>query len=191
MRVERRVKLPDHSFVVGPKHKLIPSVTVNCAVVDDENMEIGDYKAVKSHGPIMVAVRSNYHSTTSVNTHRNDLIKMIEDTDNAYNMRSNADDKMKPILLLQHDGGCDLQVSNCKNIKSAITMFIKCDLDFYYDTHSAPNMSFINEAERCMATLSYRLSGIVLDHEHYGSHLDANKEVKDEDLCRRNLYRAG
>ena len=125
MRVEKKVKLPVHPFVVGPKHKLIPSVTVNCAVVDEKNMEIGDYKAVKSHGPIMVAVRSNYPSTTSVNAHRNDLIKMIEDADNAHDVRSNADDKMKPTLLLQHDSGCDLQVKNCKNIQSKITKFFK------------------------------------------------------------------
>ena len=41
-----------------------------------------------------------------------------------------------------------------------------------------------------MAFLPQRLSGLVLEHDPFGNHLHTQKRVVDEDLCKRNLYRA-
>ena len=67
MKCERKVKLPDHSHSIAPKQKLIPSVNLICK--NDANFDFGDYHAVRSHGKCYVAVLSNYHATTSPNTH--------------------------------------------------------------------------------------------------------------------------
>lgn len=42
-----------------------------------------------------------------------------------------------------------------------------------------------------MAPLSHQLAGIVLEHDHYGSHLDNQRNTIDEDLEKRNFMHAG
>lgn len=42
-----------------------------------------------------------------------------------------------------------------------------------------------------MAPLSHALSGVILDHESYGSHLNSLAETIDEELERENLRHAG
>ena len=70
MHMEYQVTLPDHDFVVGSRHKLIPSVA-------------GDMKAVKSKhltndgvtysGPTYIAIRSAKHSGSSAFHHLQDM----------------------------------------------------------------------------------------------------------------------
>lgn len=187
MKAKRKIRLPDHSYSVSASHKLIPSVNLICDI--DDNM-FGDYSAVKSTGTVYVAVRSNYHSKTSPSTHQNDLLYMFNDAELGKSLKS-SDGLMKPVYLQHNDGGTDLQIRNEKTIKRYLTLFQEYKLDYLCVSQSAPDMSFINKAERFMAFLSFKLSGLVLDHQHYGNHLDKNKKVVDEDLCKKNLYRAG
>ena len=42
-----------------------------------------------------------------------------------------------------------------------------------------------------MAPLSFRLAGIVLDHQRYGEHLDKRKKTIDNDLEMKNFEGAG
>ncbi|GBP50086.1 hypothetical protein EVAR_17347_1 [Eumeta japonica] len=45
--------------------------------------------------------------------------------------------------------------------------------------------------ERRMAPLSKRLAGVILPHEHFGSHLDDKGMTTDDDLEKRNFQHAG
>lgn len=56
---------------------------------------------------------------------------------------------------------------------------------------NAPGRSAFNRVERRMAPLSQELCGLILDHEHYGSHLDARARTIDTDLERQNFEHAG
>jgi len=59
-----------------------------------------------------------------------------------------------------------------------ITLFIAAN---------APGHSAFNRVERKMAPLSRELSGLILPHDHYGSHLDKKGDTVDPNLKKRIL----
>lgn len=58
MNVNYRVQLPDHDFIIGKKHKLIPSVYAGICINPNDK---GDLNAVTYSGPTYIAVRSGKH----------------------------------------------------------------------------------------------------------------------------------
>ncbi|EFX78945.1 hypothetical protein DAPPUDRAFT_245554 [Daphnia pulex] len=60
-----------------------------------------------------------------------------------------------------------------KIIDVATHQFLKHNLDILFVATNAPGSSAYNRVERKMAPLSRELSGSILDHCHFGSHLDS------------------
>lgn len=56
---------------------------------------------------------------------------------------------------------------------------------------NAPGRSAFNRVERRMAPLSRELCGLILDHDHFGSHLDSRGRTIDNGLERQNFEHAG
>ena len=52
-------------------------------------------------------------------------------------------------------------------------------------------LSAFHFIERRMAPLSVTLAGVVLPHEHYGTHLDSSGKTVDEEKELRNFQKAG
>lgn len=75
MHMQYRVRLPDHDFVVAPRHKLIPSVYVGIHIKEGK---IGDPKCVGYSGPTYVAVRSGKHCSSTAHTHAFDFARLME-----------------------------------------------------------------------------------------------------------------
>lgn len=73
----------------------------------------------------------------------------------------------------------------------AIHHFVSHDLDALFLATNAPGRSAYNRVERRMAPLSNQLAGLVLDHEHYGSHLDSQLRTTDGELEKSNFAHAG
>lgn len=69
--------------------------------------------------------------------------------------------------------------------------FIKNDLDAVFVACNAPGRSAYNRVERRMAPLSRALAGIILPHEHFGTHLDSQGRTINVDLERSNFSHAG
>ena len=89
MHLQYKVKLLDHDFVVGPKHKLIPSVYGLCEITNT-----GD---VSYSGVTFIRVRSGKHDTSNAYTH-------------AFDVRELFQTKLvnrKPIILMSTDGAQD------------------------------------------------------------------------------------
>ena len=59
MHMEYQVTLPDHDFVVGSKHKLIPSAVDDMKVVKSKDFTDD---TVSYSGPTYIAIRSAKHS---------------------------------------------------------------------------------------------------------------------------------
>ena len=55
---------------------------------------------------------------------------------------------------------------------------------------NAAGLSAFNPVERRMAPLSHDLSGLVLKHDTFGSHLDKNGKTIDTELEKKNFYAA-
>jgi hypothetical protein len=69
--------------------------------------------------------------------------------------------------------------------------FISQNLDAVFVATNAPGRSAFNRIERRMAPLSRELSGLILEHDHYGSHLDSRNKTVDLELEKLNFQHAG
>lgn len=65
------------------------------------------------------------------------------------------------------------------------------NLDALFLATNAPGRSAFNRVERRMAPLSRELAGLILPHDHYGSHLDSSGKTVDDDLEKLNFKYAG
>lgn len=88
-------------------------------------------------------------------------------------------------------GGPDENVRYEKVQQMYIHHFVKYDLDAIFVGSNAPGLSKFNRVERRMAPLSKGLVGIILPHDHYGTHLDKNGKTVDINLERQNFSYAG
>ncbi|GBN78913.1 hypothetical protein AVEN_255368-1, partial [Araneus ventricosus] len=98
---------------------------------------------------------------------------------------------IKPVIIVTVDGGPDENPRYQKVISFAINHFKKHDFDAIFIACNAPGRSAYNRVERRMAPLSRELSGLVLPHDHYGSHLDENGRTIDEAMEQNNFAYAG
>ena len=102
MHMEYKVSLPDHDFVIAPKHKAIPSVYGGIVLQRDG---LGDPTAVGFSGPTYIGVRSGKHSSSTALAHGRDfnrLLNLEEFRDLAYN-----NGFIKPVVIMSVDGGPD------------------------------------------------------------------------------------
>ena len=99
------------------------------------------------------------------------------------------DGSTKPILILTRDGHDGPRLLSTRNTLASI--FKKHDLDFIFCVCNAAGLSAYHFIERRMAPLSAALAGVVLPHDHFGSHLGDSGNTSDTDLERKNFEKAG
>lgn len=187
MHMNYRVRLPDHDFPVGGSHCLIPSVYTMQEVSKNS---FGKAKAVSYSGPTHVVIRSGKHSSSTAATHAADTVRLSK-LDNFREFLTNAEGVVKPIVVMKVDGGPDENPRFYKTILHSITIFKELELDALFVCCNAPGRSAFNPVERKMAPLSRQLSGLVIPHDHFGSHLGSDGKTVDEDLEKRNFQYAG
>ncbi|CAG8763287.1 22338_t:CDS:2, partial [Gigaspora margarita] len=89
MRVEYRVELPDHDWVIAKKYKLIPSVYV---ILEMQSGKYGNAKAIIYSGPTFIRIHSGKHNTSTAYTHSKDFDDLISD-ERLHNFTIMEDDK--------------------------------------------------------------------------------------------------
>ena len=112
MRMDYKVKLPDHTFAVAEKHKLVPSVYAVCNI---DAKRWGSAKAVTYSGPTYVAIRSGKHDTTTTFDHGIDILSLYNHPDFKANLWIHR--LPKPVLIIRTDGGPDQNVQHSSTIK--------------------------------------------------------------------------
>ncbi|CAG9584279.1 unnamed protein product [Danaus chrysippus] len=187
MHMEYRILLPDHDWVVAERHKLIPSVY---AGVNVEPNSFGKEEAVGYSGPTHISIRSGKHASSTANTHAYDFQSLLSIPSFKPLMMTESN-TVKPVIIIFVDGGPDENPRYRKVKNFAIEHFKKYNLDALFIATNAPGRSAFNRVERRMAPLSKRLAGIILPHEHFGSHLDDKGMTTDDDLEKRNFQHAG
>ncbi|CAH1106000.1 unnamed protein product [Psylliodes chrysocephalus] len=98
---------------------------------------------------------------------------------------------VKPVVIMTVDGGPDENPRYQKVIGFAIQHFKRHDLDALFLATNAPGRNAYNRVGRRMAPLSRELDGLILSHDHFGSHLDERGVTTDEHLERFNFDFAG
>ena len=187
MHMEYQVTLPHHDFIVGSRHKLIPSVVGDMKVVKSKQLT---NDGVTYSGPTYIAIRSAKHSGFSAFHHLQDMNKarsLPEFTESFQNQQS----KEKKVMIVTVDGGPDENPRYSNTISCAIEYFCEHDLDAYFLATNAPGRSAFNRVERRMSNLSKELSGVILTHDHFGTHLNHNNKTIDEELELQNFQYAG
>jgi hypothetical protein len=94
-------------------------------------------------------------------------------------------------ILYSVDGGPDENPRYQKVIETAIHHFKKQNFDAVFVATNAPGHRSFNRVERRMAPLSRELAGFILQHDHYGSHLDNSGKTTDAELEKKNFEHAG
>ena len=172
MHLEYEVRLPDHDFVVGSRHKLTPSVYGVCT--------INSKGKVTYSGDTFIRIRSGKHDNSSVNTHAYDM----------HNLLSSGKINRKPIMLMETDGAQDEAPCFPKPLASAVSLFKEYNLDVLLHGVNASGLSAFNPVERRMAPLSHDLAGLVLPHDSFGNHLDSSGKTIDNELEQQNFFNA-
>ncbi|CAF1030320.1 unnamed protein product [Rotaria magnacalcarata] len=94
MHLNYKIRLPDHDFVVAPRHKLIPLVYVECT--------INDKKEVSYSGSTYITIRSGKHDSSTAETHNHDFSLLFGSKEFEPVMKVNG--KCKPIVIICVDG---------------------------------------------------------------------------------------
>ena len=188
MHVEYKVSLPDHDWVIASKHKLVPSVY---AAVQIKPNCIGEREAVGYSGPTYVAIRSGKHASSTPLSHGLDFERLLGLEEFTSFTRVSANGPTKPILVMTVDGGPDENPRYQKVIQAGVHHFVRQNLDALFIATNAPGRSAFNRVERKMSFLSKELTGLILPHDQYGSHLDAQGKTTDFELEKQNFGFAG
>ncbi|CAG8820410.1 32016_t:CDS:2, partial [Gigaspora margarita] len=165
IKVEYRVKLLDHDWVIAKKHKLIPSIYTKLGMQSSQ---------------MFIRIYSSKHDTSTIYTHSKDVNDLISD-EKLYNFTITEDT----------DGGPNENLRYKKTIQMIIEHFIKYDLDTIIVVCFTPYQSASNSVERQIALLSHDLARIILPYDIFGSHLDEQLKTADEELEKHNFKVAG
>ena len=189
MHMDYQVRLPNHDYVVGAKHTLTPSVYAFLTILPSR---IGRRGAVTYTGPTVVRIRSGKHDTADSETHRFDLMEIMTSNRPLIKSITNTPQgSLKRILLLRADNGPDEAPRNPTTQKSMIRLFVKLKLAYLFLISLPAGLSPYNQIERRMKYLSSEMTGTILDHEHFGSHLNANRETVNPELELKNFKHCG
>ena len=182
MHLDYKVSLPDHDFLIGANHKLIPSVYACCQKKSDGSIGYS--------GPTYVAIRSGKHDSSCAESHREDfdqLLMLEEFKQHVYQTKG----EVKPLIFVSVDGGPDEAPKNNQPLVAWARSFEKYNLDAVFVFTHAPGSSAYNPVERRMAPLSKDTAGIILPFDTFGSHLNASNETIDTELEKKNFQAAG
>ncbi|CAG8581513.1 21306_t:CDS:2, partial [Gigaspora margarita] len=114
---------------------------------------------------------------TTALTHMANLISIMNSED--YDEVICIEEKIKPLWVLLVDSGPDENPKHLKNIIEYCKLFRFLDLDYLTVCTHAP--------ERSMAPLSSKLAGIVLPIDYYGTYLNSQGKVINEELAKENF----
>ena len=170
--IEYKVKLMDYDFIVGPQHKLIPSLYGICEVNNNGN--------VSNSGDTFILIRSGKYNTSNAFTLAFDVRELFE----------TKLVRRKAIMLMEADGAHDETPRFPKTLPTAVDFFRLLDLDVLLHGLNAAGLLALNPFKRRMAPLSRDLAGIVLPHDYFGNHLDSSGKTIIQELDVENFQKA-
>lgn len=126
---------------------------------------------------------------STVTGHAQDLDNLLT-LEPFYSFMKNEDGEVKPVFIISSDGNPNENLRYRKVIAHAIEHFNKYYVDAIFIVTNASGRNAFNKVERRMVPLSRKLTGIVLPHESFGTHLDFSGRIVDVSLEKDNLKKA-
>lgn len=175
MKLDYKVKHPEHDWVIASKHKFIPSVYAALEIRKS---------SVSYSGPTYIAIRSGKYCSSTAFTHALNIERLL-------NLRAFAPFCHNPIWIFLVDGGPDENPRFPKTVQFASQHFKNNNLDALFIATHAPHQSASNPVKQRVAPLSRDLCGVILPHDTYGLHLDGSGRTIDLDLELKIFQKAG
>ena len=125
------MSFPDHNFLIGKSHKLIPCVYDSYFQKEDGTICL--------NGPTYIAIRSRKHNKNLAASHQKDLWALIET--NNIQRSCMKDGKIKPLFFVSIDGGPDKAPKNTLTLDYWLSVFLDFDLDLLVAFIHAPGSS--------------------------------------------------
>ena len=146
--------------------------------------------AVTYSGATYIGIRSAKHSASSAFAHFQDMMRVRSLPEFATSFQTGRHEEKK-VMIVTVDGGLDENPRYEKTINCSIKYFVENDLDAFFLATNAPGRSAFSRVERRIVKLSKQLSSVILEHDKFGSHLDAKGVTVDKDLELKNVEYAG
>ncbi len=152
---------------------------------------IDETGSITNAGPTYMSIRSAKHDRLVHESHAIDfgrLIKLKEFEKTACDHLG----RVKPIVIISVDtNGSENNTRYSKTLASAIDKFKKYNLDALVIVNQAPGQALFNVVERRLSPMSQDLAGLILPHDHFGTHLNVNGLTEHAELEKENFKLAG
>ena len=142
-------------------------------------------------GPTYISIRSAKHDqfTTESEDMDFDCVVKLKEFDRTAR---NHVGTVKPIIVMSVDSLDPTDYTRFpKTLASAISKFKKYNLDAFFLITQAPGQTSYNVVERRLAALSQDLTGLVLPHDYFGTHLNVSGLTIDAELEKINFKNTG
>ena len=142
-------------------------------------------------GPTYVSLRSAKHDRLTHETHAIDFDRLVQLKEFEKFARDHLG-RVKPIVVMNLDtSGSENNTRYLKTLSTAIDRFKKYNLDALIMTTQAPGQALFNVVERRLSPMSHDLAGLVLPHDHFGTHLNDAGLTEHAELEKANFKMTG
>ena len=170
MCMEYPVLLPDHTFVVASKYKLISSIIYASREIKLSRVTYSD--------PTYAAIRLLKGDNADAFVGFVDLKDLLEN-DNSKPFLKQEDECIKPIWIFTRDGHDGLSFPTTR--RALIKFFNENDIDFIVAAGNASGLSAYHFIERRMVPQSKELAGLILPHKYFGTpQIPRNSKISEK-----------
>ncbi|CAF1599177.1 unnamed protein product [Rotaria sp. Silwood1] len=160
-------------------HQLTPCIYA-ASVIDDTGL-------IGYAGPTYVSIRSAKHDRLTHETHAIDIDRLMQLKEFEKFSRDHLG-RIKPILVLNVDSNnLENNTRYLKTLSTAIDQFKKYNLDALFIINQAPGQALFNIIERRLSPMSHDLAGLILPHDHFGTHLNDGGLTEHAELEKENF----
>lgn len=152
---------------------------------------IDDAGVVTDSGPTYISIRSAKHDRTTIDCEEVDFDRVVKLKEFERTARNHIGE-VKPVIIMN----CDLidpseYTRLRKTLYFSIKKFKTYNLDAFILVTQAPGQSILSASQRRLALLAQDLTGLVLPHNHFGTHLNISGLTVDADLEKMNFKKTG
>ncbi len=152
---------------------------------------IDDTGLVTTAGPTYISIRSAKHDRISIDYEEIDFDHVVKLKEFEKTARNHIGE-VKPIIIMNVDNIDPMDYTRFpKTLYLSIKKFKKYNLDAFILVTQAPGQSIFGIAERRLALISHDLSGLVLPHNYFGTHLNISGLTVDAESEKMNFKRTG
>lgn len=152
---------------------------------------IEDTGLITNAGPTYISIRSAKHDPFTLESEDLDFDCVVKLKEFEKTARNHVG-AIKPIIIMNVDTVEPKDYARYpKTLISAINKFKKYNLDAFFIICQAPGQTSFNIVERRLAALSQDLTGLVLPHDYFGTHLNVSGVTIDAEVEKMNIKKTG